>query len=302
MNLYHLRYFVTLAQLEHYTKAADILAITQPSLSYAISSLEEELGVKLFEKNGRNVTLTKYGKVFLANAEETLNRLDASINTLKLAGRGEGTIDLAFLRTLGVDFVPKIIRGFLSANEGKNINFNLYCDKVLTADILTGLKEKKYDLGFCSNIGNEPLIEFTPVASQELVVITPLDHPLAQKEEIRLEETLPYKQIIFKKRSGLRQIIDGLFDQIGQKPEVSYEIDEDQVAVGFVANGFGICVAPDIPIIHSLDIKILPLVSPCWQRNFYMAMLKGVYHPPVVEAFKKYVIEHTSHEWDYKTS
>ena len=201
-----------------------------------------------------------------------------------------------------VDFVPKIIRGFLSANEGKNINFNLYCDKVLTADILTGLKEKKYDLGFCSNIGNEPLIEFTPVASQELVVITPLDHPLAQKEEIRLEETLPYKQIIFKKRSGLRQIIDGLFDQIGQKPEVSYEIDEDQVAVGFVANGFGICVAPDIPIIHSLDIKILPLVSPCWQRNFYMAMLKGVYHPPVVEAFKKYVIEHTSHEWDYKTS
>ena len=65
MNLYHLRYFSTLAHIEHYTKAADILAITQPSLSYAISTLEEELGVKLFEKNGRNVTLTKYGKVFL---------------------------------------------------------------------------------------------------------------------------------------------------------------------------------------------------------------------------------------------
>ena len=64
MNLYHLRYFSTLAHIEHYTKAADILAITQPSLSYAISTLEEELGVKLFEKNGRNVTLTKYGKVF----------------------------------------------------------------------------------------------------------------------------------------------------------------------------------------------------------------------------------------------
>ena len=65
MNLYHLRYFVTLAHLEHYTKAADVLAITQPSLSHAISSLEEELGVKLFEKNGRNVSLTKYGKSFL---------------------------------------------------------------------------------------------------------------------------------------------------------------------------------------------------------------------------------------------
>ena len=74
MNLYHLRYFVTLAHLEHYTKAADVLAITQPSLSHAISSLEEELGVKLFEKNGRNVSLTKYGKSFLEDVEQTLNR------------------------------------------------------------------------------------------------------------------------------------------------------------------------------------------------------------------------------------
>ena len=117
MNLYHLRYFVTLAHLEHYTKAADVLAITQPSLSHAISSLEEELGVKLFEKNGRNVSLTKYGKTFLGDVEETLNRLDSSVNGLQLAGKGEGQIDVAFLRTLGVDFVPKIIRNVLTANE-----------------------------------------------------------------------------------------------------------------------------------------------------------------------------------------
>ena len=150
MNLYHLRYFVTLAHLEHYTKAADVLAITQPSLSHAISSLEEELGVKLFEKNGRNVSLTKYGKSFLEDVEQTLNRLDSSVNGLQLAGKGEGQIDVAFLRTLGVDFMPKIIRSFLNANKEKKINFNLFCDKVLTGDILTGLKEKKYDIGFCS--------------------------------------------------------------------------------------------------------------------------------------------------------
>ena len=69
--------------------------------------------------------------------------------------------------------------------------FNLYCDKVLTADILNGLKEKKYDLGFCSMIDNEPLIEFIPVARQELVVIVPSDHPLAAKEEVCLEDTIP---------------------------------------------------------------------------------------------------------------
>ncbi len=181
MNLYHLRYFVTLAHLEHYTKAADVLAITQPSLSHAISSLEEELGVKLFEKNGRNVSLTKYGKSFLEDVEQTLNRLDSSVNGLQLAGKGEGQIDVAFLRTLGVDFMPKIIRSFLNANKGKQIHFNLFCDKVLTGDILTGLKEKKYDIGFCSKFDDEPLIEFIPVAKQDLVVIVPPEHPLAEK-------------------------------------------------------------------------------------------------------------------------
>ena len=65
LNLYHLRYFITLAHLEHYTKAAEQLLITQPSLSSAISSLEKELGVSLFEKNGRNVVLTKSEKCFL---------------------------------------------------------------------------------------------------------------------------------------------------------------------------------------------------------------------------------------------
>ena len=183
MNLYHLRYFVTLAHLEHYTKAADVLAITQPSLSHAISSLEEELGVKLFEKNGRNVSLTKYGKSFLEDVEQTLNRLDSSVNGLQLAGKGEGQIDVAFLRTLGVDFMPKIIRSFLNANKGKQIHFNLFCDKVLTGDILTGLKEKKYDIGFCSKFDDEPLIEFIPVAKQDLVVIVLTGStPSVQKE------------------------------------------------------------------------------------------------------------------------
>ena len=85
MNLYHLRYFVTLAHLEHYTKAAEILAITQPSLSHAISSLEKELGVKLFEKDGRNVVLTKCGQVSASklNLSITAGLLQIKIFILK---------------------------------------------------------------------------------------------------------------------------------------------------------------------------------------------------------------------------
>ena len=301
MNLYHLRYFVTLAHMEHYTRSADLLAITQPSLSHAISSLESELGVKLFKKTAGMLPLPSMENHFLPMPKRSWKNWTLPWGSLQLAGKGEGRIDIAFLRTLGSDFVPRLLRKFLDENQGKQIDFSLHCDKVITDEILKGLKEQKYDIGFCSKINDEPLIEFIPVAKQDLVVIVPPDHPLASKSEIHLEETLEYKQIIYKSGSGLRHIIDHLFDQIGAYPDVSYEIAEDHVVAGFVANGFGIAVAPDIPIIHSLNLKVLPLISPSWQRNFYMATLKDAYHPPVVDVFKQFVIEQARNNLDYRT-
>ena len=118
MNLYHLRYFVTLAHLEHYTKAAELLSITQPSLSHAISSLEKELGVRLFEKEGRNVVLTKCGRAFLEDVEQSLALLDSSVNKLQLTGSGEGQIDVAVLRVLSTDLVPRLVRGYLDQHPG----------------------------------------------------------------------------------------------------------------------------------------------------------------------------------------
>ena len=79
MNLNQLYYFVALAQTEHYCKTAEMLSITQPSLSHAISNLEDELGTILFEKRGRNIALTKYGKIFLEYATEYLQILEAGV-------------------------------------------------------------------------------------------------------------------------------------------------------------------------------------------------------------------------------
>ncbi len=76
MNLDHLRYFVKLAEVRHYTKAAEQLGISQPSLSHAINQIEAELGVPLFEKSGRNTTLTRFGEEFLSCAENSLSILD----------------------------------------------------------------------------------------------------------------------------------------------------------------------------------------------------------------------------------
>lgn len=290
MNLYHLRYFVTLAHLEHYTKAAQELCITQPSLSHAISSLEEELGIRLFEKNGRNIGLTKYGRAFLFDVENALSLLDSSIHSLTLTGKGEGTIDLAFLRILGTSLVPQFIRDFQQQNPNKQIHFSLNTDTGLSADILEGIKSRKYDVAFCSKLDNEPLIAFTPIAKQEIVLAVPNTHPLATKSSIDLIETLEYPHIMFKPKSGLRPIIDHLFEQIHSYPStIIYEVEEDQVAAGLVAQGFGIAVLPYMHLLSMMNVTLIPIISPAWERTFYMATLKDAYLSPAVLQFCEFV-------------
>ncbi len=294
MNLFHLRYFVTLAHLEHYTKAAEILAITQPSLSHAISSLETEIGVKLFEKEGRNIVLTKYGKAFLVDVENSLKLLDSSVNKLKLTSSGSGTIDVALIRRFSTQLVPTYVKGFLSEHPEKDIKFRFFNDSGMTADILKGLKEKKYDIAFCSHVDNEPSISFIPVSKQRLVLAVPLAHPLASKDSATLDEIVQYPQVYFSKRSALRPIVDELFENHLDQLDIAYEIDEDQGVAGMVAQDFGIAILPKMPLLKTLNVKILTIDAEYTERYYYMAILKDVYHAPVVEYFKNYIIHNAS--------
>ena len=121
MNLSQLYYFRKLAELQHYTKAAKELFITQPTLSGSISSLEQELGVSLFQKAGRNVELTKYGAEFLKYVNASLEQLDKGIAIMKgYSGEGDGgVIDLGCIITLQTEFLPRLLNGYSSVNERK---------------------------------------------------------------------------------------------------------------------------------------------------------------------------------------
>lgn len=117
MNLYYIKYFVKLAEYKHYTKAANALCITQPSLSHAIAQLEKELGVPLFERSGRNTTLTRFGQEFLVYAKQTLSTIDEGVESIKKSARGDGIIRLGFLRPLGVDYIPELVTEYMKKNS-----------------------------------------------------------------------------------------------------------------------------------------------------------------------------------------
>ncbi len=297
MNLPQLRYFVTLAHVQHYTKAAEMINITQPCMTYTVRVLEEELGVKLFEKDGRNVALTKYGKMFLQDVESILEQLDHSVEKLQRVGRGSGEIVIAFLRTLGVDFIPWLMKGFLQENSEKEISFIPFCDRALSMDIIADLKVQKYDIAFCSKIEDEPSVDFIPVFREELVLITPLNHPLAEKTSVTLDETLPYKHVTFKPSSGLYRTISDMFiNTAGRLPDSAFELEEDEVIAGFVAHSSLIAIVPNMPVLKSIDVKVLPLKNSAYERNFYMATPKNAYQSPALVSFIEYVKENA---WTY---
>ncbi len=288
MNLNQLAYFSKLAEVEHYTKAAEELKISQPSLSHAIRSLEEELGTKLFEKQGRGVVLTKYGSLFKEYVEESLQILDTGVKKVKsLTGQTEGVVELAYIYTLGSEFVPRLVSEFLRIHEELKVKFHFTVGN--TSEIIQGLKEERFDIGFCSMTEKEPDIQFTQVGTENLVVVVPRGHALSYEKAVDLEQTAAYPQIFYTHNSGLRPVIDRMFEQIKVQPRIAYEIEEDGSMAGLVAQNFGIAVMPDIPILKQLDVEVLPLRNQHQRRYIYMARHSQKYQPPLVNRFAEYV-------------
>lgn len=289
MNLFHLRYFIKLAEEQHYTRAAEKLCITQPSLSNAIAQLEKELGVRLFEKDGRTIRLTELGKQFYDCSKESLKTLDSGIETLKLASRGDGLVRLGILRTLGVSFIPNLIAEFNKANPEQHVVFTI--DSSVSQKLVTKLENHIYDIVFATPPERQAQFDCVPVSSQDLVLIVPENHPLADRYTIDLRDTLDYPYVHFKKRSGLRHVIDNLFAKIDAVPNIVYEIDEDQVIAGMVSAGFGIAIVPYMEMLHRLNVRILQISHPPLERRFYMITNKNCWLSPPVYNFRNFVMD-----------
>ena len=288
MNLDYLRYFVKLAQVGHYTRASEQLNISQPSLSHAVRQLEEELGVPLFERQGRNTQLTQFGAEFLDCAARTLATLDEGVTSLRRKARGEGLIRLGFLRVLGTEYVPRLAARFLAAHPDRQIQFTFHSGR--TQELLEGLADRRYDLVFCSRPAPELGLTAVPVRAQELVLIVPPGHPLAGRSGVSLAEAAPYPMVCFSRDSGLRAVVDELFDALGVRPQVAWETEEDQVVAGLVAQGFGIAVVPEMDVLHQLDLVALPITAPPYRRDFFLVHDDRRFLSPAARAFRQFVL------------
>lgn len=289
MNLQHLRYFITLANLEHYTKAAQQLHITQPTLSHAINMIETELGLPLFEKQGRNMVLTANGREFAKDIQKALNIIDKSVSKLQSLDQDQLDINIALLRILSHRIVPNLTRQFLTKHPHSPANFIFYNDSGMTADLLKGLIDGKYDLAFCSKIDTDPQITFVPIAIQDMVIVVPKGHELSQLENVTLEDTLPYSQIWFSKKSGVRPVVEELYKDYKNQVNIIFEVEEDETIAGLVSQNFGIAILPKMDFLKTIDVDIIEVDALKNSRYYYLAYLNNKTQAPAIQDFIDYV-------------
>jgi DNA-binding transcriptional LysR family regulator len=288
MTLNQLTYFYHAATLQHFNQAAEKSNISEPSLSRAIASLEDELDVILFEKKGRNVQLTKAGHVLFEHVTTILddvNRADARMRQLSAGG---GVIDIASVSPLARTYIPRTIRAFLDKEENRNIMFSFHQD--MSAPNIDGLKKGSYDLIFGSADFNEVGIKFVPIMQQEMVVILPKNHQLAEKSALTSEIFSLYPVLGYERTSGLGQYTRDFFAKNHLSIDFICESPDEVGIAALVAEGFGIALVADVESIHLDNVIIRPLVPE--ERFFhtvYMGYMRDQYQLPAVRRLISFV-------------
>lgn len=295
MNLSHLYYFRTLARVQHYTRAAEELFITQPTLSNAVSQLEKELGIPLFQKEGRNVRLTKQGREFDEYITQALDLIDKAVDIAhEQAGSPSGAIDLGVIYTIQADYLPPLLRAYRD-RYGSGITINTY--QGLTTQLVEDLESGRYDVVFGSYVeGKEDDLGFIPVDSQRLVAVVHDYSPFAKRESVTIEDLSHSKIYSYSPdiplgkevRKICRECCDRDLDiHATAEDEITLGslVDSDPSAIGLVLDTLGL-----LPFQNLVKVRLSEV--PDDFHRVYLIYRKNVFQPRAVENFIDFVREY----------
>ena len=286
MTLNQIYYFQTVARYENYRKAAEELYISQPSLSRSIASLESELGVLLFEKNGRGVNLTKGGKLFLEYADRIIDECEIAKNKMKEMASDGGKIDIGYVFPLASHYIPHNVRDFLNKKENKNVTFNFFQNH--TSAIAKKVRSGELDVGFGGYIDKEEF-EFFPVLSEEMVLITPKGHELESYKKVSIQELRNYPVIGYDRESWLGNYTKQLYRRLAFQPNIVVECPDEHSIVALVSEDFGIALVPAIEEINENRVNIHRFDDIELMHHTFMFWMRDRYQLPAVERFIKYM-------------
>jgi DNA-binding transcriptional LysR family regulator len=244
VELRHLRYFLAVAEELHFGRAAHRLGIVQPALSKQIVALEREIGVTLFIRSKRAVSITEAGQALYDEARNILQRVDHATDTAKLTEAGGlGSLAIGFIGPAMWNILPPLIREH--RNRFPDIHFRLH---ELSSDmIVEQVRDGVLDVGFIRPFGHDEAVEIRSIWTEPFAIVIPADHPLARDEVVDLSEAANETFVLVSRAQS-----PGFYDQClalcqsyGFSPLVVEEGNTGGAMFGMVAAGLGVTLVPE---------------------------------------------------------
>lgn len=269
MTLNQLRYFCELAQTEHYGAVAKRLYISQPSLSRAIALLQEELGVELFEKQGRNVALTQAGRDFFQYAQRALEQVRLGTEAMKPYANHRQKISIGCVIPASSTCVAPMVEEFVRCT---GITAQFAIDTGQTEELVDRLIQGQYDVIFGSRPSGVKGVQFVPVMEMPFMVIVRKQDPLAAQKEITPEQLREANRpILLTSARAYSALILQMLEYYGINRTVVGVANEDNGLLGMVQAGLGVFIGTDYPQMHTGDVALVPFRQKRFHRYIYMA-------------------------------
>jgi DNA-binding transcriptional LysR family regulator len=250
--------FVQVAQHRSFSKAAESLFLTQPSVTARIQSLERDLGEALFERNGRGVRLTEMGSAFLPFARRSLKALQEGRDAIDgMRNLDIGTLKIGSALTVSTYVLPKILKRYCALYPGVEVSVHTgrseqVLQMVLSDDVHCALERTVH----------QPETVTVPLYEDDLVLVASPEHRLARnRAPATIEEIGREPLILFDKGSSYNALIQGVFRQHGIVPKTSMDMDTIEATKKMVEEGLGIALLPKVSTEREIDQGTLSIVA-----------------------------------------
>jgi LysR family cyn operon transcriptional activator len=282
MELRHLRYFVALAERLNFTAAAEQTHVTQPTLSHQIRQLENELGMALFNRSERRVSLTAAGVLFLPKVLDALKTLDSGTALLRASTtESTGHIRLATSPTFNIVIVPRTVQMY--QQQHPHVRFTI---EELTLDEMTGaLRTGEIDMAIAYQLLELQDLLFEPLCIEELVLVVRPDHPLAGRKRVRMIELHKRDMVLLPTRFSTRKILQKAFDTAGCEPNVIIESGTIPSLLTLVQETGAPTILSRYALAPGTTLKTIHLESPRPVRTTGLITSKARVQTPIQAAF-----------------
>jgi len=289
-DLNDLQAFRAVAELGSFRKAAEAVNISQPALSRRIDKLEEALGVRLFERTTRSVTLTTIGRVFAPSAEQLLDDLDVALLGIRDVSTSRmGHVTIACVPSVAYYFLPSVIANYRRRFPRIRVRLlDASANEVLGA-VISG--EADFGVSFMGS--QEPEIEFKLLLQDRFVAACRRDHPLARKKRVTWNELYEHEYVSVDKTSGNRLLLDQALSTVAPRSPSVCETRHVTTMLGLVEAGLGVAAVPSMAMpggYHPI-LTSVPLVEPVVKRRVGIVKRRGRQLTPAAQEFHQMMVK-----------